>query len=511
MQTIEQPAPRQEFYSTVPSKVITLHVFRLGLRAGAGTFKSLPVCCCLQYRAKLSFLLTIMWGNVWATRSFHLEYLSSRFPHIARKLLENLGDDGFAKFIKVCRPWKKFPVFETLSLIEGLYAKNPTVYDDSISIFQFAVETGHFTICKLIIDTFQSDNPSAPNPTENSDVDGNTPLHTAARHGHLEVFKLLLVHAKDKNPENNEKVTPFQMAATCGNWSICPFIVGSIGDLNLEDEDVNMLLHKAARDGNMAICKLIIDRFQSDNPSAHNPTEESDEHGNTPLHTAARHGHLEVFKLLLVHANEKNPANNEKVTPFQMAATCGNWSICLFIVGSLGDLNLEDEDGNTLLHKAASDGNLALYQSIIDSVDDKTLDKNPKNYFGETPFYLAGENNHLDLCRLIIDYAEDKNPESKCGNTLLHKAAKDGNLSLYQLIIDKIEDKNPKNIHGDTPFHIAAENGHLEMCQILFDTYNVLGKQLKIEALGILMDKVADNGHFMLIQWINDNNIIGDF
>ena len=404
LQTIEQPAPRQEFYSTVPSKVITLHVFRLQLRAAAGTFKSLPVCCCLQFRAKLSFPLTIMWGNVWATRSFHLEYLSSRFPHIARKLLENLGDDGFAKFIKVCRPWKKFPVFETLSLIEGLYAKNPTVYDDSISIFQFAVETGHFTICKLIIDTFQSDNPSAPNPTENSDVDGNTPLHTAARHGHLEVFKLLLVHAKDKNPENNEKVTPFQMAATCGNWSIC-----------------------------------------------------------------------------------------------------------LFIVGSLGDLNLEDEDGNTLLHKAASDGNLALYQSIIDSVDDKTLDKNPKNYFGETPFYLAGENNHLDLCRLIIDYAEDKNPESKCGNTLLHKAAKDGNLSLYQLIIDKIEDKNPKNIHGDTPFHIAAENGHLEMCQILFDTYNVLGKQLKIEALGILMDKVADNGHFMLIQWINDNNIIGDF
>ena len=172
------------------------------------------------------------------------------------------------------------------------------------------------TSCRLIIDTFQSDNAlAAPNPTEISDVDGNTPLHTAARHGHLEVFKLLLVHANEKNPANNEKVTPFQMAATCGNWSICPFIVGSIGDLNLEDEDVNMLLHKAARDGNMAICKLIIDRFQSDNPSAHNPTEESDEHGNTPLHTAARHGHLEVFKRSLEHGVGKEPGSRGTATP----------------------------------------------------------------------------------------------------------------------------------------------------------------------------------------------------
>ena len=81
---------------------------------------------------------------------------------------------------------------------------------------------------------------------------------------------------------------------------------------------------------------------------------------------------------------------------------------------------------------------------------------------------------------------------------------------ISQQIMDNTEDKNPKNNFGDTPFHMAAINGHLEVCQMLLDTYNVLGKELKIESLATLIDKIANNGHFLLIQWINDN-IKGNF
>ena len=55
--------------------------------------------------------------------------------------------------------------------------------------------------------------------------------------------------------------------------------------------------------------------------------------------------------------------------------------------------------------------------------------------------------------------------------------------------------------------HEAAKNGHLQICQILKDTYNVLGKELKIYAMAALIEKVADNGHFDLIAWIYDNNM----
>ena len=129
----------------------------------------------------------------------------------------------------------------------------------------------------------------------------------------------------------------------------------------------------------------------------------------------------------------------------------------------------------------------------------------------ETPFHFAANNGNLEMCNLIINNIDEKNPKcSTDGNTFLHMAATEGNLAMYQLILDNVDDKNPKNNRGDTPFHLAAKNGNIEICKMLLDTFNVLGKNLKIEALATLIDKVADNGHFELIQWINDN-INGDF
>ena len=296
------------------------------------------------------------------------------------------------------------------------------------------------------------------------------------------------------------------------------------------------LLHYAAGKGHYILCKRILD-----NPMLTDPAEESDVYGNTPLHTAARYGHLEVFKLLVYHVHDKFRKNTGKVTPFQMAASYGNWPICQFIIDNFGDLNAVTDGGNTLLQKlqkARRTGDLVLYQSIIDRFEEKKLIKNPmieetkndwdKHYnwekkqkdwlwqtkfsvedFGETPFYLAAKNSQLTLSEVMIEYEnfKDEHPEGKFGNTLLHMAAKVGNIPLYQMIIDNIEDKNPKNDRGETPFHEAAKNGHLQICQILKDTYNVLGKELKIYAMAALIEKVADNGHFDLIAWIYDNNM----
>ena len=299
------------------------------------------------------------------------------------------------------------------------------------------------------------------------------------------------------------------------------------------------LLHYAAGKGHYILCKRILD-----NPMLTDPAEESDVYGNTPLHTAARYGHLEVFKLLVYHVHDKFRKNTGKVTPFQMAASYGNWPICQFIIDNFGDLNVENEGWNgrkTLLQKlqkARRTGDLVLYQSIIDRFEEKKLDHYPmfqetkndwdKHYnwekkqkdwlwqtkfsvgdFGETPFYLAAKNSQLTLSEVMIEYENfpHEHPEGKFGNTLLHMAAKVGNIPLYQMIIDNIEDKNPKNDRGETPFHEAAKNGHLEICQILKDTYNVLGKELKIYAMAALIEKVADNGHFDLIAWIYDNNM----
>ena len=321
-------------------------------------------------------------------------------------------------------------------------------------------------------------------------------LHIVAAKGYYELFKILMEEFQDTNPKMNDGST---------------------------------ILHCAADKGHFAICKLIIDQIQIKNPLAGlpsealiinsiqiiNPSEVCDCFGNTPLHKAAINGHLSVVKLLIDNVKNKNPENDYKDTPFKMAARYGHWSVCLHIVGFIPDLNLEDDCKNTLLHMLATcDGNLVLYQSIIDSVEDNGLDKNLLNLTSQIfrKLKLLYKNSHKNLCLLMNRYGnvETKNPEGKYGITLLHVAAKVGNLPLYQQIMDNTEDKNPKNNFGDTPFHMAAINGHLEVCQMLLDTYNVLGKELKIESLATLIDQVADKGHFFLIQWINDN-IKGNF
>ena len=322
-------------------------------------------------------------------------------------------------------------------------------------------------------------------------------LHIVAAKGYYELFKILIEEFQDTNPKMNDGSTILHCAAEKGHFEICKLIINGI-----QFYDPSAGLPSEA---------LIINSIQIINPS-----EAADCFGNTPLHKAAINGHLSVVELLIDNVKNKNPENDYKDTPFKMAARNGHWSVCLHIVGYIQDLNLTDDCNNTLLHMLATcDGNLALYQSIIDSVEDNRL---AKSLFNLTSWIfrklkLFYKNSHNNLCLLLMNRygnVETKNPEGKYGITLLHVVAKVGNLLLYQLIMDNTEDKNPKNNFGDTPFHMAAINGHLEVCQMLLDTYNVLGKELKIESLATLIDKVADNGHFLLIQWINDN-IKGNF
>ena len=63
------------------------------------------------------------------------------------------------------------------------------------------------------------------------DVDGNTPLHLAAREGHLEVVEAI---AKDltwpnKNPKNDKDETPLYMAALHGHVSVFEYLWKFLG------------------------------------------------------------------------------------------------------------------------------------------------------------------------------------------------------------------------------------------------------------------------------------------
>ena len=62
------------------------------------------------------------------------------------------------------------------------------------------------------------ENPNAPDP------DGMTPIHQAAKDGHLEIIKILAPFTKDPNSPNSEGKRPITYAEEKGNAEIVEFL-----------------------------------------------------------------------------------------------------------------------------------------------------------------------------------------------------------------------------------------------------------------------------------------------
>jgi len=55
---------------------------------------------------------------------------------------------------------------------------------------------------------------------EAKDIDGNTPLHWAARQGHVEIVRLLCDQRADVEARDNDEWRPLHWAAYCGHITV---------------------------------------------------------------------------------------------------------------------------------------------------------------------------------------------------------------------------------------------------------------------------------------------------
>ena len=321
--------------------------------------------------------------------------------------------------------------------------------------------------------------------------DGDTPLHAACKHGHLDIVRYLLTKKCELNHQNKAGNTPLYTALNHIHLDIAKALLAETHcDVNCGRGSP---LHPACTHGHLDIVKLLLKKPNCD-------MNIKDSNGNTPLHAACKHGHLDIVRYLLTKKCELNHQNKEGNTPLYtalrheyfyiaealLAVACdvnrGRGSYPLHLACTHGrldivelllkkpscDINIKDSNGDTPLHIACEKGHLVIASCLLK----RKCDVNHQNEAGKTPLCTALSHKHSDIAKVLLT-------EARCdvncgrGSYPLHFACKHGGLNniIVELILgDPKCDMNIKNSDGNTPLHIACRGGDLRIVRALLAT-----------------------------------------
>ncbi|PVD23407.1 hypothetical protein C0Q70_16676 [Pomacea canaliculata] len=125
--------------------------------------------------------------------------------------------------------------------------------NDKQSPFHFAARYGRYNTCRRLLESHQG--PSIINET---DADGLTGLHIAAKNGHTKILHLLLQKGAVINRDNDDN-TPLHYAAAQG-WTRCMRILHDVNTnlIDVPNQHGDTALHLAAKNGRVSAVKMLL-------------------------------------------------------------------------------------------------------------------------------------------------------------------------------------------------------------------------------------------------------------
>ncbi|STX52138.1 ankyrin repeat-containing protein [Legionella busanensis] len=125
----------------------------------------------------------------------------------------------------------------------------------------------------------------------------------------------------------------------------------------------------------------------------------------------------------------------------------------------------QGEDGITLALLAAQQNDTAFMATLVDVVDIDFLNRTtPK---GQTPLYIAVENNFIQMFTILVEKGVDLNKGDASEVTPISLAVELGYISTFIFLAEKGANLNKPDIKGVTPLMAAARLRHLSFITIL--------------------------------------------
>ncbi|KAM7278628.1 hypothetical protein ACFE04_005762 [Oxalis oulophora] len=367
--------------------------------------------------------------------------------------------------------------------------------DNITNDFLKAVKDGNVEYFKKILGTNKARNLLLQTSPQN-----NTPLHIAARFGHISIIQEILgqqkgtLFAKNRNGD-----TPMHVAAKAGHRQVIESFFHCI------KEGMNMA--NDVESGQLKKRRLLEVLKAKDNK------------GNTPLHGAVTFRHKDVVQMLLAECPELSILTNEAgQSAFSIAVEVKSPEILQTMVdlkvpahftmgysydqtilhgtvlrNDLDSMNIilevfpelvhrKDKMLRGPLHYAAAAGYTAMVNQLLTH---NVSIAYQGDIYGQSPLHMTAWCDHLAVLEVLIE----KCPSTielldQRGRNALHLAAANGKLSIVEYLLKQpeIEDLvNAKNILGLTPLHLAANHLQCEVVQALSEDPRVDIRAIDIE------------------------------
>ncbi|KAE9616638.1 putative ankyrin repeat-containing protein [Lupinus albus] len=278
----------------------------------------------------------------------------------------------------------------------------------------------------------------------------DTPLHSAARAGNLDVIKDTLSGTDEGEvrellaKQNQAGETALYVAAEYGHVDIVRELIQyyDLADAGIKARNGFDALHISAKQGHLDVLKILIE----DHPELSMTVDPSN---STALHTAATQGHIEIVKFLL-----------EKGSSLATIAR---------------------SNGKTTLHSAARNGHLEVVKVILEKEPGVTTRTDKK---GQTALHMAVKGQSLEVVEELIKADPSTiNMVDNKGNTALHIATRKGRSQIIKLLLGQSETDNKLvNRSGETALDTAEKNGNSNVKAILLEHGVQSAKAIKPQA-----------------------------